>query len=155
VYVHREAFDGFNGTAVNTDFNSDATTIGMCAQRALDPVFKNVSTPDSLLRIYFGANDGSWRVFPGSVSPSAFVSMDVDCVGWPFIIASVVGGEVLYIAISSPHRLILQCYHDKPSIAELLFIHVLKCRTRTLTTLNVIVLNMTLDFDHGMYRTAV
>lgn len=114
--VHREAFGFcFNRTAVNTDFNSDATTIGTCAQRALDPVFKNVSTPDSLLRFYFGANDGSYRAFPGSVSPSAFVSMDVDCVGWPFLIASVVGREVLNIAISSPHRLILHCYHELQS----------------------------------------
>ncbi|KAG0606079.1 hypothetical protein M758_9G112000 [Ceratodon purpureus] len=56
----------FVRTAINTDFSSTLTTIGTCAQRALDPVFQNVSTPTSLLRIYFGATDGSWRGFPGS-----------------------------------------------------------------------------------------
>ncbi|KAG0627960.1 hypothetical protein M758_2G240200 [Ceratodon purpureus] len=55
----------FVRSPTTTDTGSIATAADMCAQRKLDEVFKNVSTPEDFTRLFFGSATGTWRVYPG------------------------------------------------------------------------------------------
>jgi hypothetical protein len=54
--------------APTTDISSSETTTVICAQRALDEVFPNVSNPINNNQVYFGSVDGTTRTYPGAVS---------------------------------------------------------------------------------------
>lgn len=52
--------------APTTDISSNETTTVICAQRALDEVFPNVSKPINNNQVYFGSVDGTTRTYPGT-----------------------------------------------------------------------------------------
>nr|PNR59455.1 hypothetical protein PHYPA_002246 [Physcomitrium patens] len=61
---HRN-FD-FSQSFLRRVVDDSATEQSICAQKNLDVFFKNMSNHTHLFQVYFGASDGSFRVFPGS-----------------------------------------------------------------------------------------